>query len=104
MQANPEKENETMIDWKQNTMTADEHRIAGKIATRFCKLAPGADHMSTVMDIDACNVGGCPLKLAELLAADDFNFAHDVGGINRHIDRETGKLQDCFVPRYAVKQ
>jgi hypothetical protein len=54
------------------------------------------------MDICATHLNGCPLKLEELLAADDMNFAHDVFGIRRHIDRTTGELQDCFVPRYAA--
>lgn len=56
------------------------------------------------MDITATHANGCPLKLAELLAADDFNFSHDVAGIYRHLDRTTGKLLDCFLPRFAQKQ
>ena len=43
-----------------------------------------------------------PLRLEELLAADDVNFAHDVGGIARHLDHETLVLGDCFVPRFAA--
>ncbi len=42
-----------------------------------------------------------PLRLADLLAADDFNFAHDVFGIMRHIDRRTGRLDNHFVPRFC---
>jgi hypothetical protein len=53
------------------------------------------------MDITACHLNGCPLRLGELLGADDANFAHDVFGIRRHLNRETGKLEDCFCPRYA---
>jgi hypothetical protein len=53
------------------------------------------------MDITACHLNGCKLDLAKLLAADDFNFAHDVLGIRRHIDRETGQLMNCFRPRFA---
>lgn len=60
--------------------------------------------MDTIMDLSACIANGCPLKLADLLAADDFNFAHDVAGIRRHIDRTTGKLLDCFLPRFAQRQ
>lgn len=45
---------------------------------------------------------GCPLKLEALAKADEANFAHDVFGIRRHIDRETGKLGDCFLPRFAA--
>ena len=43
-----------------------------------------------------------PAPAAEELAeADDFNLAHDVFGIHRHIDEATGELRDCFVPRYT---
>lgn len=43
-----------------------------------------------------------PLKLDDLLAADDFNFMHDVAGINKHLDRISGDFNDCFWPRFAV--
>lgn len=62
------------------------------------------DRMTLHMDITACHANGTPLRLGELLKADDFNFAHDVLGINRHIDRKTGKLTDCFSPRFSVRQ
>lgn len=41
------------------------------------------------------------IDLAKLLEADDLNFAHDVIGIQTHMNRSTGKLEDFFVPRYA---
>ncbi len=56
------------------------------------------------MDVTACHANGCRLKLHELMNAPDFDFAHDVFGIQRHIDRDTGKLGHCFVPRYAERQ
>lgn len=56
---------------------------------------------TTMMDIIATHANGCPLRLEELLTAERFDFSHDVFGIRRHIDRQTGKLQDCFLPRYA---
>jgi len=51
------------------------------------------------MDLTACVANGCRLDLARLLTADRFNFAHDVCGIRAHINRETGKLEDNFLPR-----
>lgn len=41
------------------------------------------------------------LDLAALLAFPKFDFAHDVFGIMRHMDRSEypGKLTDCFSPR-----
>ena len=57
-----------------------------------------------IMDISATHASGCPLRLTELRDAPEFDFAHDVLGICRHLDRETGQLGDCFVPRYASKE
>jgi hypothetical protein len=59
------------------------------------------DRLELHMDITAAHANGSALRLSEMLAADDFNFAHDVFGIRRHIDRKTGKLADFFVPRFA---
>jgi hypothetical protein len=43
-----------------------------------------------------------PLRLAELLGANDGNFAHDVFGIHDHLLRgPQPRLGDCFVPRFA---
>ncbi len=60
------------------------------------------DMTSAVMDLESAHEG-LPIDLKGLLEADDNNFAHDVFGIRRHLDRSTfpGKLTDCFVPRYA---
>jgi hypothetical protein len=60
--------------------------------------------MDACMDITACHANDVPLRLAELLAADDFNFAHDIFGILQHLDRRTGKLGGCFLPRFARPQ
>jgi hypothetical protein len=54
-----------------------------------------------IMDVTACHANGNPLRLFDLAAAPEFDFVHDVFGIYRHIDRETGKLSDCFVPRFT---
>lgn len=47
---------------------------------------------------------GCPLDFDELATFPKSDFAHDVAGIQRHIDRETGELGGCFVPRCAVPE
>jgi hypothetical protein len=56
------------------------------------------------MDISACHSNGCPLRLADLLAAKNFDFMHDVAGIHNNIDRETGKLKGNFLPRYHKRE
>ena len=44
-----------------------------------------------------------PLRLKEFSEADDSNFAHDVGGIHRHLELhgDKPKLGGCFLPRFA---
>lgn len=62
---------------------------------------PAGDRLSVEMDITACHRNGCALDLARLLAADDANFGHDVFGISRYIDRDTGQLTDHFLSRFS---
>ena len=85
-----------------------EHETAVIIARRAVLLAAKAGEerwhpfQDVLMDVIATHANGCPLKLASLLAADDFNFSHDVFGIRRHLNRKTGELCGCFVPRFAA--
>ncbi|WP_414462924.1 hypothetical protein [Hyphomicrobium sp. DY-1] len=85
-----------------------EEKLVRRVVTRAVALAADhgekLDHLSTTMDLHATIANGCPLDLDRLLAADNFNFLHDVFGISRHLDRETGKLQNHFRPRYAAKE
>ena len=62
-----------------------------------------SDRQDFAMDITACHCNGNPLRLADLLAADDFNFAHDINGIRRHLDRTNGRLLNCFSPRFSQR-
>lgn len=59
------------------------------------------DVLSWQMDILATHVI-TPLRLIDLRDADDANFAHDLFGIARHLDRNTGRMQDCFLPRFTA--
>ena len=44
-----------------------------------------------------------PLEFARLQDFDDMNFMHDVLGILRHTNTESGEVEDCFVPRCATR-
>lgn len=78
-------------------------QIVDRAETMAANRGTELDRMSLYMDLTACHANGCPLKLRELLeAVEDYSFAHDVFGISRHIDRKTGKLTDCFLPRYSA--
>ena len=80
------------------------HRIADR-ALQFARNAEiPADKLDFTMDVTAVHCNGCPLDLDRLLGGPDFDFTHDVFGIRRHLNRETGKLEDSFRPRYATKQ
>jgi len=86
--------------------TKEEMTIVTKIAKRASKMAAenGIDYpvLEAHMDVSAVNATCCKLKLAELAEADDFNFSHDLFGIRRHLNRKTGQLEDCFLPRFAA--
>lgn len=58
------------------------------------------DRLSLSMDLDATN-NEFNLRLQEFLEADNFNFAHDIIGIQNNINRATKKIENCFVPRFA---
>jgi hypothetical protein len=55
------------------------------------------------MDIQVAHSNGNPLDFKKLLSFDDVNFLHDIDGIRRNLNRETGELEDCFLPRCSLK-
>jgi len=60
---------------------------------------------SVEMDLIACHNGGCPLDFAAMATSEDFSqVAHDINGIGRYLDRETGELDDHFHPRFALPE
>lgn len=89
------------INW---AVSADDYDLIFKIAKRAERDFAFVNRMNVVMDVTACHANGTPLHLHDLLMAEDYDFAHDIRGITKHINRYTGALEDCFVPRYAVNQ
>jgi hypothetical protein len=87
-----------MINWTK--IKKEDMQIALQIAKRANRLYPRRTIMDFDMDIEACHLSN-PLRLKELLEADEFNFAHDIYGIMNNLNRETGKLQNCFLPRFS---
>ena len=82
-------------------MTKDEMLIIVEIAKRAeDKGLLMFDRMSLIMDIQNAHEQ-FNLKLNEWLKADDLNFSHDIVGIQQNINRETKKVENCFLPRYA---
>lgn len=91
-----------MIAWEKCTRV--ECVLIGRIARRALAMMKErgieAEFSDLEMDITAVHVTS-GLMLKKLESADDMNFAHDVCGIRRHLDRDTGELRNCFVPRCA---
>jgi hypothetical protein len=84
-------------------------KIIAQIADRAWNDLQAARHhdkftwIDVMMDVSATHANGNPLRLKKLLEADDFNFTHDILGIRRHLNRETGKLEDGFRPRFSQR-
>jgi hypothetical protein len=89
-----------MLNWTE--ITRDELGLIRKIATRARQIYPQLGALDLQMDIEATHSNGCPLKLKELLEAENFDFAHDIAGIHNNLNRNTGKLENCFLPRYSA--
>lgn len=85
--------------------TLAEVRVISEIANRALALPgiQGTDvtKQDLMMDIEACHSNGCRLRLLAFASGAPFDFAHDIYGIRRNLNRETGKLEGCFLPRYA---
>lgn len=89
----------TVADQAQITaIVRRTHRIFPEL------FAHGYDGLDLRMDLEATHSNGCPLDFQKLLDAPEFDFVHDIGGIKRHLDRKTGALRDCFVPRCALSK
>jgi len=80
--------------------TAEEYKKVTMIVDRALKRI-NRPSLDLAMDIVLTHRNGCPLDLDKLLNAKDFDFFHDICGIIDHIDRHTGELIDCFLPRCA---
>ena len=87
-------------------VSAADMQLISRIARRAVLMAKkfGVNYslMDANMDITACHANGNQMNLAAFLAMDDTNFCHDAFGIRRHINRDTGELMDCFVPRCSL--
>ena len=89
-----------MIDWGKTSR--EDIDVIDRIVKRARKHGINREVIYLHMDLCAAHIT-CPLKLEELLEANTFDFVHDVVGIVNHLNRETGELEDCFVPRYAAR-
>lgn len=87
-------------------MNRRDIKLIARIAERGVKVLNdgGAvvNRLDVIMDLEYCH-DDIPLDFEKLAAFDDGDFGHDISGIYCHFNRHTKKLEDCFVPRCAVK-
>lgn len=89
---------------KFGPLSEKEEALIKRIADRAGELLGRGARVTVCMDITACHLNGTPLRLEDLAEADQFNFLHDVTGINRHLNRETGELTGHFLPRFVRRE
>jgi hypothetical protein len=78
--------------------------LIDKIIKRAEKLGvTRGDRMTQWMDIEFAT-DQFDIKLEDWLVAENLDFMHDFIGIQSHMNRETCKVEEFFVPRYAGNQ
>lgn len=85
-------------------LTFEEESPVRDIVDRAVKMYASLQHEVTPlevrMDLTAVHAH-VPLDFAKLAGFSAADFGHDVLGIGRHLDRSTGRLTQCFLPRCA---
>lgn len=81
------------------TRNNDALPLIRQIVARAKATDPDTDTLSLEMDLFYLDV---PLDHQKLLNAPDFDFWHDIGGIQRHFNRREYRLENHFYPRCAA--
>lgn len=85
-------------------MNAKEMLLIDKITERALKafktIGIERERMQVEMDI-VFTYGLCCLRLKDLSEASRADFAHDILGIDKNLNRETGKMDNFFLPRFS---
>lgn len=87
---------------KPMPITPLEFELIDQIVDRAHFLFPDREENDIRMDIQATILGGCRLRLYDLVHSENVDFIHDIVGIERHLDRQSFQLKDCFLPRYVL--
>ena len=82
-------------------MNKKEFEIIAKVAERAENMGLLLfDRLSLIMDLK-CVSEIWKLNFEEFLNADEFNFTHDICGIQNNLNRMTKEMENSFVPRFA---
>ncbi len=89
-----------MIDWNQ--LTRKDMNNVSKVVKKARKLLVDIALPPQIeMDLHAAILGGCKMDFVKFLGFDKFNLLHDLFGIHANVNHDTGKLDNCFLPRCA---
>lgn len=105
---NPSKLMQTRLNQLANSglnfdAPKEEMDLIIKIVARIMnKWGPNVVPKLLAMELTACHLNGTRLNLQALSDTDDQRLQADVFGIRRHIDRDTGKLKDGYLPVYQL--
>jgi len=80
------------MDGARNAAMALIGKIADRAVNLYAQQEIRVERLDILLDITTCHFNVQKLRLDDLLDADDANFAHDIAGINRHLDREANEL------------
>lgn len=75
--------------------------IADRAVATLAAMGLAATKLECHMDIEYVNEI-CPLRLRELLDADEPNFEHDIVGIYLYFSHVSKQLQGPWTPRFAA--
>ncbi len=88
-------------------LTAEDKDLIIKIVNRYEEVINRIYHTKCqitksryISIITAAHTSAYPLRLTELLSAQDFDIVHDVVGIVAFMDMKTKQLTNEFLPRY----
>lgn len=90
-----------------NLATSDKNcdrltiRIISRLKHGHPDLWKKLDNLSLSMDLAVCYNKG-HANLAALLELDPRDFVHDIIGIVDYLNRKTGEMNNCFVPRSFI--
>lgn len=91
-----------MINWDEVSTTTTD--MAFNVVKKFQEdgfTIPNEDYTGLVMDLEAASLV-VEIDWDGLLNASHGDLGHDVYGIYKHLNRETGELDDGFVPRHSI--
>jgi hypothetical protein len=77
-------------------------KVADRAEDEFTEMGIKIDRMTLVMDL--LNADDMGMNWERLHEAPRVEFMHDICGIVTNMNRRTGVVENCFVPRFATNR